>query len=234
MSLPEIFMRLWRHAFAVLVVLFIATGVAYSFKHATPSYQESATLVFLPPISGPRPNPFTSVGGALTEAAGGVATQVMSPQGQQQVRQAGGTAEVDVELLNSYNLEYPDFSSPYLTVTTTSQDFPAVHRTFAVVTKLLTDNFNAQEVKDNVAPNNRIEVYMSGDTGPLFVQGSSKRAFGGLIILTILAIFAVTSFLDRHPIRLLRLLRRRPSGSGLTRIRRPGLRRTDPAGPDYY
>jgi len=227
--LPEIAGRLWRHALAVLAVLFVAAGVAYSFKHTAPTYQESASIIFLPPISGAKPNPFSAVGGSLTEAAGAVVADFMSPQGLDRVRQAGGTADVDVELLNSYNLEYPNYSSPYLTVTTSSQDFGAVHQTFKLVTKLLIDRFNARQVQYSVAANNQIYPDLIGDTGPLEGQGSSKRALVGLAILTIVAVFAVTSFLDRHPIRLSRLLNRGAAGPGrpqwpLPRLRRPGIR----------
>jgi hypothetical protein len=234
-SLGEIVARLWRHAFAVLAILIVAMGLAYSFKHTPPTYDESATLVFLPPASGAHPNPLSAVGGALTEAAGVVAIQAMSAQGQAAVRQAGGTAQIDVELLNSYNLEYPNYSNPYLSVSTTSQDFPAVHRTFTVLTRLLTNQFIAQQVRDNVSPVNRIAVMEVGDTGPLLSQGSSKRALGALVILTIVAVFAVTSFLDRHPVRLGRLVGMRTPGWPPSQIRVPRVRAPDPdpAGRDY-
>jgi hypothetical protein len=232
-SLPEIAGLLWRHVLAVLAVLVLATGVAYTFRHTAPTYAESATLVFLPPISGAKPNPFSSVGGSLTEAAATVAIDAMSPLGQQQVRQAGGTAGVDVELLNSYNLEYPNFSNPYLTVTTSSADPSSANQTFNVVTKLLISQFTAQEMRDNVAPNNRIHIVLAGDTGPLRQQGSSKRALAALLILTIVAVFAVASFLDRHPVRLGRLPGIRLAGSRPARVRLPGIRKADPAGPDY-
>jgi hypothetical protein len=232
-SLPEIAGLLRRHFIAVLAVLIIAAGVAYGFKHAAPTYTENGTLVFVPPISGAKPNPFEAVGGALTETAGTVAAQTMSPQGQQQIARAGGTAQIDVELLNSYNLQYPNFSNPYLTVSTTSKDFPAVHQTFTVVTKLLTDQFTAAQVRDGVAPNNRVVILLAGDTGPLLEQGSSKRALAGLIILTLIAIFAVASFFDRHPIRLLPSARRRAAEPRPSPVRAPRVRAGNPAAPDY-
>jgi len=138
-----------------------------------------------------------------------------------------------VELLNSYNLQYPNFSSPYLTVSTTSKDFPAVHQTFNVVTKLLIDQFTASEVRNDVAPNNRIAILLEGDTGPLLEQGSSKRALAGLILLTLIAIFAVATFLDRHPIRLLPSARRRTPESRPSAVRVPRIRSGNPAAPDY-
>jgi len=55
-----------------------------------------------------------------------------------------------VELLNSYNLEYPNFSNAYLTVSTASTDPVAVHRTYALVTRLVTSQFLAQQVGDGV------------------------------------------------------------------------------------
>jgi hypothetical protein len=191
-----------RHFVAVLVILVIAVGVEYSFKHSAPTYAEVGTLVFIPPVSGAHPNAYSAVGGSILEAAGTLAVSAMSPQEQQQVLHGGGNAAYDVELLNSYNLEYPNFSNAYLTVSTASTDPVAVHRTYALVTRLVTSQFLAQQVGDGVGPNNRIEIVMAGDSGPLVQQGSSKRALIGLFILTIVAVFAAASFLDRHPVGL--------------------------------
>jgi hypothetical protein len=201
-SLSGALALLRRHFVAVLVILVIAVGVEYSFKHSAPTYAEVGTMVFIPPVSGAHPNAYSAVGGSILEAAGTLAVSAMSPQEQQQVLHGGGNAAYDVELLNSYNLEYPNFSNAYLTVSTASTDPVAVHRTYALVTRLVTSQFLAQQVGDGVAPNNRIEIVMAGDSGPLVQQGSSKRALIGLFILTIVAVFAAASFLDRHPVGL--------------------------------
>jgi hypothetical protein len=191
-----------RHFVAVLVILVIAVGVEYSFKHSAPAYAEVGTLVFVPPVSGAHPNAYAAVGGSILEAAGTLAVNTMSPKEQQQVLRGGGNASYDVELLNSYNLEYPNYSNAYLMVSTASTDPVAVHRTYALVTRLLTSQFQAQQTAFGATPNNRIEIVMAGDSGPLAQQGSSKRALIGLFILTIVAVFAAASFLDRHPVRL--------------------------------
>jgi hypothetical protein len=229
-SLPEIAGRLWRHKLAVLAVLVLAVGAAYGFKHAAPSYEETGTLVFVPPVSTIHPNPFEATGKADTIAAGAIAAEVMSPQGQQRVQQAGGTAQIDVGLVNTYDLEYPNYSQPSLTVTTTAVDPNSVQRTYTLVTNLLTREFTAHEVQANTEPKNRIRIVMAGDTGPLAQMGSSKRVLGALAILTLVAVFAVASFLERHPVRLSRLLSRTPE---LDRAqgRLPGIRRPGPAGP---
>lgn len=202
MSLFGALALLRRHFVAVLVILVIAAGVEYTFKHSAPAYAEVGTLVFIPPVSGAHPNAYSAVGGSVLEAAGTLAVSAMSPREQQQVLRGGGNAAYDVELLNSYNLEYPNFSNAYLMVSTASTDPVAVHRTFALVTRLVTSQFQAQQVADGATANNRIETVMAGDTGPLVQQGSSKRALIGLFILTIVAVFAAASFLDRHPVRL--------------------------------
>ena len=202
MSLSGALALLRRHFVAVLVILVIAVGIEYSFKHSAPSYAEVGTLVFIPPVSGAHPNAYAAVGGSILEAAGTLAVQAMNLREQQQVQRGGGNAAYDVELLNSYNLEYPNFSNAYLMVSTASADPVAVHRTYVLVSRLLTSQFQAQQVAFGATPNNRIQIVMAGDTGPLEQQGSSKRALIGLFILTIVAVFAAASFLDRHPVRL--------------------------------
>jgi hypothetical protein len=201
-SLSGALALLRRHFVAVLVILVVAAGVEYTFKHSAPAYAEVGTLVFIPPVSGAHPNAYSAVGGSVLEAAGTLAVSAMSPQEQQQVLHGGGNAAYDVELLNSYNLEYPNYSNAYLMVSTASSDPVAVHRTYALVTRLLTSQFQAQQAAFGATPNNRVEIVMAGDSGPLEQQGSSKRALIGLFILTIVAVFAAASFLDRHPVRL--------------------------------
>jgi hypothetical protein len=205
MSLPAIFGLLRRHLIAVLVVLAVAACVDYEFKHATASYTETSTMVFVPPESGVHPNPLEAVGGALTVTAGVIAVQVMSPAEQQEVQRMGGAASYDVELVNSYNLQYPNFSLPYLTITTTAADPSAAHSTYVILTKLITNQFNAQQTEYGTQSNSRAQIVVAGDTGPLIQQGSPKRALFGLIILTLVAVFSVATFFDRHPVKLSRL-----------------------------
>jgi hypothetical protein len=216
-SLSGAFALLRRHFVAVLVILVIAAGVEYGFKHTAPSYAETGTMVFIPPVSGAHPNAYAAAGGSLLEAAGTIAASAMSPQEQQLVLSRGGTAAYDVELLNSYNLEYPDYSNAYLVVTTTSGDPVAVHRTYETVVRLISKQFRGEQAANYVAQNNRIQIVMAGDTGPLIQQGSPKRALIGLVILTIVAVFGVAAFLDKHPIRLSRLGSRQPARPGAAR-----------------
>ena len=222
MTVSEIAGRLWRHPIAVLVIIFCAVGVLHSIKNAPPTYSETGTMVFLPPYSGVHPNPYTAVGGSLTPTAGVVAARVMSPQGQQQVAQAGGTASYDIGLVNGYNLQYPDYSSPYLDITTTDTNPDQADKTFNIVSRMLSQEITATQIENGVPKRDRIFTQVAGASGPLLEQGSPKRSLAGIIILTIVAVFAATAFFDRHPVRLGRLL-----GFGTARARMP---RAHPAG----
>ena len=232
MTVSQIVGRLWRHPIAVLVIVFCAVGVLHSFKNAPPTYSETGTLVFLPPYSGVHPNPYTAVGGSLVNAAGVIATQVMSPQGQQKVEQAGGTATYDVELVNDYNLQYPNYSNPYLTITATDANPDQAYRTFTIVTRMLSGEMTAQQIANGVPKRDRIFSQVAGVSGPLLEQGSPKRSLVGLIILTLVAIFAATSFLDRHPVRLGRLLGIRTDRARPARPRPAGVQQASRVRPD--
>src|SRR5580658_5258764 len=99
-----------RHIIAIAMVIVVTACVGYGFKRTPPTYVEGGTVVFTAPKSVAFPNVYTSLSGNLTQTAGVMAILVMSPQGQQQVRSAGGTAAFDAELVNLYNLEYPNYS----------------------------------------------------------------------------------------------------------------------------
>lgn len=225
MSLAETVALLRRHVLAVTMVLVVAMGLAYNVKRSPVTYQESATVVVTAPISGVNPNPFDSYSGTLITAAEVVSRWIMGIQGQQQVRAAGATGTFNVALLNLYNQEYPNYSDPDVTVSATASDPVAVHNTFTIVSRLFSSYLEAREVQAGVEPVNRIGMYTAGDSGPLRQTGTPKRAFAGLILLTIAMLLLVSIFLDRHPIRpraLMRPRRRGPSGQAARAAARVG------------
>jgi hypothetical protein len=207
-SLQEIAALMRRHLAAVLVVIICAAAVAVVFKRTPVTYQESVTVVFNDPVSAGFPNPYTSFSGSLVKAAGLMAASVMSPQDGQKIRAAGGTASYDVALYNGYNLEYPDYSDPYVIVTAAATNPAQVQHTFTAVTQQLYSDLVSRQVQAGVSTVDRITADLVGDSGPLPQPGSSKRVDVGLLVLAIIATFAVAIFLDRRPMRLSRLLRR--------------------------
>jgi len=195
-----------RHLFALSLVLLVAVATAYTFKRTPPVYQESATVVLTAPKSLAYPNPYTSFGQSLITTGEIMQFWINGAEGKQRLRQAGVASGLDVSLVNLYNQQYPYYGEPYLTVSATGQDPASAHRVFATGTGLLEQNLAARQASQGVKPTNRIAAHTIGDTGPIITPGSRKRSFPGLVLLTIVAAFMVTTFLDRHPVRLRRLL----------------------------
>jgi hypothetical protein len=217
-SLFEMTALFRRHMVAVSAVLILAAGLAYYFKHANPGYADGATVAFTTPVR--QGGPFSGSQSLLVidELATNL---VMSAQGQRQVRSAGGTASYDVALVNLYNEEYPNYSVPYVTVTTTSPDPVAAQYTFNVVMKVLQDDLVSLQTRKGAPPNAWIGLRaIAPATGPLPLRGSSKRTLAALAILALIASFVVAKFFDRYPIRLTSQFRRRDQASRATLTQR--------------
>jgi hypothetical protein len=198
MSFLEIAALMRRHLLAVTFVFVLAAAVLYDFKSTPPMYQESATVVFTAPSSVANPNPYSSFGGDLITTGEVMIRTLMSPAGQQRVREAGGTADFGVGLVNLYNQEYPDYSDPYATMSVTSVNPSAVHLTFAVVARQLAGILASRQAQAKVPPHNRITAHVIGDTGVTALRGSSKRTYAGVVLLTVVTAFMVSIWLDRR------------------------------------
>jgi hypothetical protein len=227
-SIFEIAALLRRHLVAVLAVLVLALWVVHDFKSTPMVYNDSATVVFKPPVSQRYPNPYESGGGSIITAAGVIATYVNGSEGQKLVTAAGGTLPYTAELINSYNQDYPNYSAPEVDVEVNGTDIGAVMRTYSAVIQVIKAQTLARQIAAKAPKVDRIAIQVIGDPGPLAQPGSSKRSLGGLMLLTLVGIFAVAVFFDRHPIRLGELTRSR-RGAG-----RPAVRPSAgvPAGPD--
>jgi len=187
-----------RHKIAVVLVLVIAVAVLVDFKKTPPQYAQTGTVVFTPPVSRLNPNPYNSFGGSLV-LAGDVVMRIMhSPATQQQIQAAGGTAAYTLSLVNLYNMEYPDYGDPYGDLTTSSTDPAIARRTFNIVEQKLADTLLSRQQMANVHRENRIGIKMVGISGPTAQYGSSKRAYIGFLLLTIIIGFSVVNGLDRR------------------------------------
>jgi hypothetical protein len=202
-SPPDIVALLRRHLIAVLVVCAVVGGYGYHVIHKNPGYVDAATVGFVGPRAGG--SVFSNYRGLLsTEEA--TAWFMMGPQGEQEVRAAGGTTDYNVALSNSFNEEYPDYSTPYVDVTTTSLDPTAAANTFTAVMKVLTTSLAAQQRREGARSQSEITTVMAAaPTGPRSQGGSHKRSLAALAVLMIIAVFLTASLLDR----------RRPRSRGL-------------------
>jgi uncharacterized protein involved in exopolysaccharide biosynthesis len=196
MSLAEIAALLRRRKVIVVVVLVLAVGILLVIKKTPQTYQESATVVFTGPRSVAFPNPYSHFSGDLISTGYLAMLRLNSLESAQKIRADGGSAQYSVKLVNLYNLQYPAYDVPYATLASWSQDPAAAQRTFAVVERHL--NAVLVSFQANIAPENRIISRVVGDSGAVAIAGSSKRVYGGMLLLTMVLTFMAASALDRQ------------------------------------
>ena len=201
---PHDLVALFRRHIVALAVLFVLTaGLAYHIQRAKPQYMSTATVSFIAPTI----KNIWGYGQSLLAMDEIMAYSMMSPRTQELVRAAGGTAAYNVALVNLNNEDYPNYSDPYMTVTTTSLDPAAAQDTFTVVMRRLQDDLAAQQARQGGPPKTWIKTYIiAAPGGPIAQSGYPKRTLAGLAVLAIIAAFMISTFLDRHPFRLRPLL----------------------------
>jgi hypothetical protein len=201
MSTSRLVARLRRHWAAVAAVLVLALGMAYQLKTAPPTYSDSSAIVFTAAEAAEdtqAANPASLVGPSLISSEVIMADTITSPGMVHEIRAAGGTASFTMTPFNLYNLQYPYYAAPTATLTATSPSAALAQRTFTVAVRLLAARLAAIQADAAVPPADRIHIYTAGTTGAVMQPGSTVRAFGGLFLLTLMALVTVTNVLDRR------------------------------------
>jgi len=189
--------RRWPRSAAATLVLFLAVGVSYQIAISPPTYAEGAAVVFSLPKSQTSPNAYLMFAPSLIASSEAMTQILLSPQAQQQIREAGGTANVSLALDNLYDLEYPNYGVPLAHLTISSESAESVRPTFAIAVRLLYRLLAVWQAKMDVKPHNRISAQIVGDTGLTVQAGSRKRVIAGLAVLTLVAYSACCGWLDR-------------------------------------
>jgi hypothetical protein len=204
-SPQDIVALLRRHVAAVAVLFVLTAGLAYHFEHSASGYVDTGTVAF----TAPKAAGLFTYGQSLLVIDELTANSVMSAAGQRQVRNEGGTTSYKASLVNLNDEDFPNYSDPYVTVTTTSFDPAAAERTFTAVLKVLQQDLVALQARQGAKPATQIEMrVIAAPAGPVEQTGSRKRTLAALAILAVIVTFMVTSYLDLHPIRPRDLLRR--------------------------
>ena len=199
MTLREIAALIRRNLLATVVVLMLAASTGYDIRSSAPTYTASATVVFTATKS--LATAFYATGAFRSPL---IVTEVMMAQDlgdrgvQKQVRDLGGTAKFELVPFNVYDLEYPDYAEPFGTLTTTSTSPASAGRTLTIVLRYLAERLAAIQAQVGVHARNRIQTYLAGRTPPTAQKGSRPRVFAGLLLLTVIAVFLVSNFLDRR------------------------------------
>lgn len=187
----------WR-LLAVTVVLMLSAGVAYDIGSTPPMYSESVAVLLGTTNTLVRSDSYASFGRSLIATEMMLVQAMLSPPAESQVRAAEGTAQFEFVPFNLYNMQYPDYAEPAVTLTTKSPSAADVRRTFRVILRLFEQRLAAIQEDAGVSPRNRIQAYLVGDTGPVTRPGSRARVFAGLALLTVVAVFMVSAFLGRR------------------------------------
>jgi hypothetical protein len=180
---------------AVLVVFVAVGGYGYHLVHKNPGYLNTVTVGFV----GPRASStvFSNYRGLLvTEEVS--AWYMATPEAQQQVRAAGGTAQYNVALSNSFNEERPDYGTPYVIITTSSLDPSATVMTYNAVMKVLANHLHNEQVSQGAPQQTTVTLLLaSPPTGPIEQGGSHKRSLAGVVLLALLLALFTASMLER-------------------------------------
>ena len=199
MSLGRIGTLMRRHLVAVVAIIVLTAGMAWNIKRTPTPYAESANVIFAPPATNPYSS-FSDYNSALLSTAEIMTQTMLSPESQQKVRDAGGTAGFSLGLVNFSNEQFPYYGDPYVTVTATAADPATAHRTFTIVILSFQRLVRERQTQAGSYQSRLISTHVVADTRPVAVAGSHKRVYGGLIVLAIMIAFLVLIFLDRHPI----------------------------------
>jgi hypothetical protein len=172
----------------VMATLLLAAGAGYYIKISPPIYLESATVELSLPKAESAPNDYDIYAYTLITSSEVMVQTLMSPSVQRQIRATGNGATVNFALLDLYNEEYPQYGYPLATLTAASPAAVDAHRAFAAAARALALVLAARQEQLEVAPDGRITARILGDSGPVLQTGSRSRVFGGLALLTAIAV----------------------------------------------
>ena len=187
----------WRIAAAMLALVGSAV-VGYGIKRTPVSYMESAAVMFSLPRAQTAPNAYYLFAPSLIMSGEGISQLLMNSEAREQLRAAGGTADINLELVNLYNQEYPEYGEPLATLTASSPSAASTHRTFMIATQLLAQILKTIQENAHVVPRNRISAQIIADTGPVIQTGSLARTFAGIAVLAMVAVAMLWAFVDRR------------------------------------
>jgi hypothetical protein len=200
MSLLDIASMMRRHAIAMLALLVVIAASGFALVRAAPLYNDTTTVDLKTTA-----NPFVEADSLLV-TSDLMARSMMSPQSQQLVSEAGGTVGYQVSLVNLYNIEYPNYSDPYVTVSVTAANPVQVKNTYNAVMLVLARELGSWQSGNGIPSIDQIGLYvLSGTPGVVPLSGSALRTLAGLLVLTVIGLYVLAAFLDRREIWVPRL-----------------------------
>jgi hypothetical protein len=196
-SLSELAGLARRHIIAVGIVLLVALGIAFDFKHTNPGYAETATVA----LATESPHN-SSYDGSLITTCEYIVAWISGPDGEHQLQRAGVDSGFDVVIVNNSNADDPLYNNPYLTVSMTNPDAAVTHRDFVAGMAVLSEGLASEQASDRMPAQLRITARIISDGGLQTLSGSRSRTYGGLLFLTLVTAYVIAKFLDNRSVRL--------------------------------
>lgn len=196
MPLSELAALARRHILALSIVFIVTLGIAYEFKHTKPAYTETSTVAL-----GVGNSNGAAYQSSLITTGQIVVIWISGAQGKQQLADAGVGSNFTVSLVNSQNLDQPQYSNPYLTVSETNPDAATTHKDFSDGMKILLDGIVELQSKFHLPTGDHVTARMLADSGPVAQIGSESRSYGALAFLGLVAAYVTSRSLDNRAVR---------------------------------
>lgn len=207
MDILSIFLALWRHKLAALLVFILtAGGVSYVVMVQPSQYETTATLLLVPPPGPPSNDAIAadpSLGGARFDnpytrvydpavVISVVATFVGSEQTRDRLVQAGADRRYSIAQTARYG-----FNSPVVEIRSISKQAALAQQTAQMVIAAFQEQLTAIQASEGVDGRFHIGTRIVDPPGPGIVQASGKlRGMLAVVGLGILALFTVVSTAD--------------------------------------
>jgi hypothetical protein len=201
-SVRELAALVRRHVFAVCLILLVTAGVAIDFRYTQPGYEETTTVALEPgsffSVAPLNVNQDFLLNRALINTCQLLAIHLSGPQGASQLRQAGVTDRFAISVVNDSNEDTPSYPYPDLSVSVAGGSPGTTHHQFIESMHVINLDIADFQAGNQISPRGRLAIYTLSDSGPVSQQGSLIRTYAALIFLTLVAMFLICRFLDRH------------------------------------
>jgi hypothetical protein len=174
-----------RQLMSVTIVVALACCIAVLLHRTPPTYEDRVDIIFSLPRDQTAPNAYYIYATSLITTEQATVQIMASPLGQRQIRTAGGTAAVSMQLSNLYNQEYPEYSEPLAMLTSTSTSPAQARRSLVIAMRLLRLGLARRQAQSGVPPPSRIVADALADSGAVPQHGSPSRGLAGLTVLTL-------------------------------------------------
>lgn len=180
------------------VVLTAAGG--YQSAKVSPMYLASEVLVIQSPVSVNAPNPLTGIYPSVAITAAAVASSLITPQSQDDFRNAGVTGTYEFLPRNTGTNQEPRYLISSMTVTNTTDSEPAAIHALYILTSAYNQHLKELQDRWNVRQDLRITVSTLVPPSAVLLSHSASRALLGSAILGGLATIAIPLWVD-HLVR---------------------------------